>query len=104
MGDVSRFGLGRQTTTAARLVRLGDGFLIDSPGVAAFGLRRLSVAELTAGFVEMSDPAKACRFRDCSHRSEPGCGVRAAVAAGQIAASRYQSYCRILHAAPAHEA
>lgn len=96
VGDVSRFGLGKQTTTTARLARLGSGFLIDSPGVAEFGLENLGAPELTEGFGEMRDPAKSCRFRDCTHRSEPDCGVRAALAAGRIAQSRYDSYCRIL--------
>lgn len=95
VGNVSRFGLGKQTTTAARLVRLGSGFLIDSPGVAEFGLDDLSVAELTEGFVEMRLPASSCRFRDCRHRTEPDCGVRAALSAGGIAQTRYESYCRI---------
>ncbi len=96
VGDVSRFGLGKQTTTTARLARLGTGFLIDSPGVAEFGLENLGAAELTQGFVEMRNPSKSCRFRDCTHRTEPDCGVRAALAAGQIGQSRYESYCRIL--------
>lgn len=95
VGDVSRFGLGKQTTTAARLVRLGSGFLIDSPGVAEFGLEDLSVAELTEGFVEMRIPARSCRFRDCKHRTEPDCGVSAALIAGTITQSRFESYSRI---------
>ncbi len=96
IADVSRFGLGRQTTTTARLVRLGGGFLIDSPGVADFGLGGLSVAELVEGFVEMREPATGCRFTDCQHRDEPACGVRTAVEEGQISSSRYESYCYIL--------
>jgi ribosome biogenesis GTPase len=96
VGDVSRFGLGRQTTTAARLYRMADGFLIDSPGVAEFGLGAITPQELTEGFREMHEPAKHCRFTDCSHLSEPDCGVQAAVAEGRIAASRYGSFRRIL--------
>jgi ribosome biogenesis GTPase / thiamine phosphate phosphatase len=44
----------------------------------------------------MREPATACRFSDCTHLREPDCGVKAAVAAGQIASSRYASYERIL--------
>lgn len=96
VGDVSRHGLGRQTTTTARLYRLPDGFLIDSPGVAEFGLGRISAAELVEGFREMRDPATHCRFTDCTHLHEPDCAVKAAVADGRIAQSRYESYRRIL--------
>jgi ribosome biogenesis GTPase len=92
VGDVSRHGLGRQTTTAARLYRLPSGFLIDSPGMNEFGLGPLSPVELVQGFREMREPAAACRFTDCTHLVEPGCGVLTAVAAGRIAASRYASY------------
>ena len=96
VGDVSRHGLGRQTTTAARLYRLDGGFLIDSPGVNEFGLGKVAPAELVHGFREMVAPAQTCRFTDCTHLREPDCGVRAAVQTGTIARSRYASYERIL--------
>lgn len=96
VGDVSRHGRGRQTTTAARLFRMGDGFLIDSPGVGAFELGEIDALELTEAFVEFRERATACRFRDCAHTAEPGCAVREAVDAGAIAAGRYESYRLIL--------
>lgn len=96
IGDVSRYGIGRQTTTAARLYRMPDGFLIDSPGVAEFGLGDIGSAELVEGFREMREPARRCRFTDCSHLREPGCAVQQAVAEGRIAESRYASFRRIL--------
>lgn len=96
VGEVSRYGLGRQTTTAARLYRLGEGFLIDSPGVNEFGLGKIEPAELVAGFPEMQEPATRCRFTDCTHLREPDCGVQAAVAEGAIPESRYGSYRKIL--------
>jgi ribosome biogenesis GTPase len=96
VGEVSRFGRGRQTTTAARLLRLGTGFLIDSPGVGAFELGDVTAAEMTRAFVEFEPLASGCRFRDCAHMAEPGCAVRKAVDDGRIPASRYQSYRLIL--------
>jgi ribosome biogenesis GTPase / thiamine phosphate phosphatase len=96
IGDVSRRGLGRQTTTASRLYRLPDGFLIDSPGVAEFGLGAITPPELVEGFQEMREAFGQCRFTDCSHLHEPGCSIREAVSQGRIASSRYASYRRIL--------
>jgi ribosome biogenesis GTPase len=96
VGDVSRHGLGRQTTTTARLYRMGDGFLIDSPGVNEFGLGDISATELAPLFREMVEPAVRCRFNDCTHLHEPDCAVLAAAAAGLIAESRYASYRKIL--------
>jgi ribosome biogenesis GTPase len=92
VGELSRAGQGRQTTTSARLARLGEGFLIDSPGIGEFSLDPMPAPELAHLFVELREPATRCRFADCRHLSEPGCAVRAAVDAGQIAASRYASY------------
>lgn len=96
VGDVSRHGIGRQTTSASRLYRMPNGFLIDSPGVAEFGLGAITPPELVEGFREMRDLAGRCRFTDCSHTHEPDCAVLAAVGAGNIAQSRYESYRRIL--------
>ncbi len=92
VGDLSKAGRGRQTTSSARLARLGDGFLIDSPGIGEFTLDPLPPDELGWLFREMREPATRCRFADCRHLSEPDCAVRAAVEAGAIAPSRYASY------------
>ena len=99
VGDLSRFGRGRQTTTSARLARLGDGFLIDSPGIGEFTLDPMPATEVSWLFVEMREPATRCRFADCRHLTEPGCAVRDAVEAGTIAPSRYASYVEIVAAA-----
>ena len=99
VGDLSRFGRGRQTTTSARLFAGPDGFLVDSPGIGEFILDPMPAAELPRLFAEMREPATRCRFDDCRHLAEPDCAVREAVAEGRIAASRYASY-RELATAP----
>jgi ribosome biogenesis GTPase len=96
VGEVSKIGRGKQTTTTGRLHRFPQGFLIDSPGVGEFELRELTAAEIARGFVEFGPLLGTCRFSDCVHRSEPGCAVRDAVARGAIASSRYESYVTIL--------
>lgn len=96
IGEVSRYGLGRQTTTSGRLYRLESGFLIDSPGINEFGLGALDAATLAPAFREMAQPSIRCRFTDCTHLQEPDCAVQAAVQAGTIAPSRYASYRKIL--------
>jgi ribosome biogenesis GTPase len=102
VGSVSRTGIGRQTTTTARLCRIHGGFLIDSPGVAEFGLGAITPAELAPAFVEIGARSGECRFTDCTHCSEPGCAVRAAVEAGRIDEHRYASYRQILRGAGPH--
>ncbi|MFN2459853.1 MAG: ribosome small subunit-dependent GTPase A [Candidatus Velthaea sp.] len=92
VGEVSRHGQGRQTTTSARLVEFADGFLIDSPGIGEFALDPMPPAEVAELFVEMRPFAGRCRFRNCRHVAEPDCAVRDAAADGRIALSRYASY------------
>ena len=87
---------GTHTTTAARMFHL-DGFdLIDSPGIREFGLWHVTPTELLEGFVEFRPFLGHCRFRDCSHRNEPGCALQEAVASGAVPAYRLDSYFQIL--------
>jgi ribosome biogenesis GTPase len=92
VGEVSAGGRGRQTTTSGRLHYFADGFIIDSPGVGEFELRDLPWSEVAYGFIEFQPYFGKCRFTDCSHRSEPGCAIRAAVDSGDISPSRFESY------------
>lgn len=96
VGEVSKLGRGRQTTSTARLFRFAEGFLIDSAGIGEFVLGALEPAELAGLFREFPAPASRCRFRDCRHLTEPECGVRTEVEIGRIAPSRYASYRAIL--------
>lgn len=100
VGDLSRFGRGRQTTTSARLVQTAGGFLIDSPGIGEFSLDPMPAAELPRLFAELREPATRCRFDDCRHLQEPDCAVLEAVAEGRIAPSRYASYREIAQGGP----
>src|SRR5690606_470027 len=83
-------GTGKHTTTSTRLYHLpdGSGDLIDSPGFQAVGLYHLTAAEIEQGFPECHDAIKHCGFYNCTHRHEPGCGVLAALAHGDIPVER----------------
>jgi len=100
-GALSRVtGKGIHTTTTTIMYGLPrGGRLIDSPGVWEYGLWQMSQPELFAGFVEFLSFEGHCRFNDCQHRAEPGCALRAAVAAGAIREWRYSSYLRLLEQA-----
>jgi ribosome biogenesis GTPase len=87
---------GKHTTTHARLLRLdGGGYVVDTPGIRAFDLWSVDAAELEALFPDFAEPLQHCRFKDCFHRDEEGCAVRAAVARGAISRRRYLSYLKI---------
>ena len=79
------------------MLRLGhDTRVIDTPGIREFGLWNLSRTELRWYFHEFDGPSERCRFSDCSHLHEPECAVRDAVAAGEVAEARYESYRRLM--------
>ncbi|MEN9543673.1 MAG: ribosome small subunit-dependent GTPase [Pseudomonadota bacterium] len=69
--------------------------LIDSPGFQEFGLRQLEPAQLPALMPDIGAHAEGCKFYNCSHLHEPGCGVIAATQRGQISASRYRIYAEL---------
>lgn len=83
---------GRHTTTHRELVLLPSGGLIlDTPGMRELGLWEVD-AGLSAAFTDVEAIAAQCRFSDCSHRTEPGCAVRAALADGTLDEARWRSY------------
>lgn len=84
---------GRHTTTTSLLYRLSkSGAIIDSPGIREFGLWNISPQQAFEGFPEFRPLRGLCRFRNCRHRQEPGCAVRAAVDAGHASPRRLESY------------
>ncbi|HRL20994.1 ribosome small subunit-dependent GTPase A [Alcaligenes sp. SDU_A2] len=90
-------GTGRHTTTSTRLYHLPEGGdLIDSPGFQAFGLSHLEQEDIAHGFPDFRQAIESCRFYNCSHRHEPGCGVLAGIEAGSIHPDRHALYQRLL--------
>lgn len=89
-------GKGRHTTTAATLFPLdGGGWVVDTPGIRQLDLWDVTPEQVEGYFVEFQPFVMRCRFADCTHTHESGCGVKPAVAEGFISALRYESYCRI---------
>ncbi|HMS55518.1 MAG TPA: ribosome small subunit-dependent GTPase A [Fimbriimonadaceae bacterium] len=95
-GDLMRgYGRGAHTTTASSMFEVGNGTrLIDTPGIRSFGLGKMTLGELESAFPEFGE--FSCKFRDCSHRHEPGCGVREAIQQGVMFPERYETYLRLL--------
>lgn len=87
---------GRHTTTAATLYHLPEGGdLIDSPGVAIFGLADLTEQQLAWGYREFQPLLEQCRFNDCRHLKDKGCAVRYAAENGEISMQRYQRFLKL---------
>jgi ribosome biogenesis GTPase len=92
-GEVSKaVGKGRHVTTRRELIPLpGGGLLMDTPG-----LRELQLwgdeSDLDGAFEDVEALARACRFRDCRHKNEPGCAVRAALEDGTLDEERFHNF------------
>ena len=99
IGEVSQaLNSGRHTTTTTQWYWLDaqrSAALIDSPGFQEFGLRQIDAQQLPGLMPDLREPARECRFYNCNHLQEPGCGVRVALADGRIDASRYRIYTEI---------
>jgi ribosome biogenesis GTPase len=91
---------GRHTTVGALLHPLPGGgpdagFVVDTPGLREIGFWGLAPESFDSCFPELRPFLEKCRFADCAHVAEPGCGVRDAVAAGAVSAARYDSYVKL---------
>ena len=90
-----RQGKGRHTTTSRELVQLESGaLLIDTPGMRELGNIAID-AGIDETFSEISELTMRCQFRDCSHTTEKGCAVMAAVASGELDEQRFKSYVKL---------
>lgn len=100
VGDMSeKIARGRHTTRHVELFQLDNGgFVADTPGFSTFDavrMEKLTKENLQQYFPEIDRLFAQCRFSDCKHIKEPGCVVREAVEQGEIAKSRYESYCML---------
>jgi ribosome biogenesis GTPase len=100
IGSLSHIRQGKHTTAHTELVPLpGGGHVLDTPGIRAFHQFSTGAQELQFLFPELSPLLPLCEYRNCLHADEPACAVLAALRAGTIAASRYESYRVMLAAA-----
>lgn len=88
---------GQHTTTFAEMHPLASGgFIIDTPGIRAFGIVDLDKEVISHYFPEMRELIGACRFHNCQHLNEPNCAVKAALESGEIYQSRYWTYNQLM--------
>lgn len=88
---------GQHTTTFAEMHPLSfGGFIIDTPGIKAFGLIDFNREELSHYFPEMRERIHGCKFNNCQHVNEPECAIKLAVEEGEIHPERYHNYLQML--------
>lgn len=104
-GEISqKLGRGRHTTREVTVYECGGGLVADTPGFASLDMDRAAYIpkeNLQFAFPEIACRFGQCRFTGCSHIAEQGCAVRAALQAGEIDVSRYESYAALYKEAKA---
>ena len=97
VGEISEsVNKGRHTTVGALMHPLPDaGYVVDTPGLREVGMWGMPSDHLDQCFPELRPLISECRFADCTHRSEPGCAVLAAVESGEVSRVRYESYVKL---------
>lgn len=96
-GEVSdKIKRGRHTTRHVELLdAVCGGYVLDTPGFSSFEVESIKAQDLWEYFPEMHRVSGECRFKGCSHINEPDCAVKKLVETGEIAKSRYKSYCEL---------
>ena len=96
-GTVSKkIGRGKQTTRHTQLIHIeGNSYIMDTPGFSSLYLPLMDKEELQQYYTEFAEFEPYCRFQGCSHISEPDCGVKQALAQGQISKLRYGNYVQL---------
>jgi len=88
---------GKHTTTFSTLYNISfGGYIIDTPGIKAFGMLEMEPWEISHYFPEIFKISADCQYNNCSHTHEPGCAVKTAVEKNEFARSRFISYLGLL--------
>lgn len=97
-GEISQANQqGKHTTTFAEMFKLASGgYIIDTPGIRAFGIVDLEKEVISHYFPEMRELLNECKYNNCQHLNEPKCAVKEALASGEIFESRYATYHQLM--------
>ena len=93
-GNISeKIGRGKHTTRHSELIPIAeDSFIMDTPGFSSMYVPEIEAGQLWEYFPEFVPHEPECRFQGCAHIGEPDCGIKEALARGEIAQSRYDNY------------
>lgn len=92
----SHLGRGKHTTRHVELIEVGSGLVADTPGFSSLDFIDIEVEDLTYCFPELKEASQYCKFRGCTHLSEPKCAVKDAVEEGEITSYRYEHYVQFI--------
>jgi len=96
-GEISKkIERGKNTTRHSQIIPVNEStFIMDTPGFSSLYTPKMEKEELSYCYPEFLKYLDKCRFRGCSHISEPDCAVKNALAEGKISHVRYENYKQI---------
>ena len=99
IGEISQANQqGKHTTTFAEMFKLASGgYIVDTPGIRAFGVVNLEKEVISHYFPEMRNFLNECKYNNCQHLNEPKCAVKDALETGEISESRYITYVQLMN-------
>lgn len=99
VGEISDYHQqGMHTTTFAEMHPLeSGGYIIDTPGIRAFGIVDLDKDHISHYFPEMREVLGTCKFHNCKHINEPACAIKEMVEREEIDPNRYHTYLQLMH-------
>ena len=102
VGEISRsHQQGQHTTTFAEMHKVATGgYIVDTPGIRAFGITELEKSVMSHYFPEMRARMNECKFNNCLHMNEPKCAIKEAIESGEIDESRYATYMQLMEEDP----
>ncbi|WP_088105051.1 ribosome small subunit-dependent GTPase A [Halalkalibacter urbisdiaboli] len=92
----THLGRGKHTTRHVELLSIGEGLIADTPGFSSLEFHEMDAEDLSLCFPEMAERVPDCKFRGCTHTSEPHCAVKQALENGEIIQYRYDHYQQFL--------
>ena len=101
-GEISKaHRQGQHTTTFAEMHKLQTGgYIVDTPGIRAFGVVDMEKEVISHYFPEMRERMHDCKFNNCQHMNEPKCAIKTALETGEIDESRYLTYIQLMEEDP----
>lgn len=97
-GEISKkLNRGKHTTRYTTLYKIGNGYIVDTPGFGNLDFIGMSEADLSHSFVEIFEASKTCKYKGCLHQTEPHCHVKELVNDNKINKERYNNYLSFLN-------
>ena len=90
-------GRGKHTTRHTELLKIGEGWVADTPGFSKISFIDMTKEEIRDNFIEFQEHRDKCKYKDCMHIKEDDCEIKKLVESNEILRSRYENYLKFIN-------